>query len=70
MGWVGAVGAGRSADGGGGGSVFAGGVGRGECELAEEGREEGASGTPQIGCCGPLGSVGKGSKQSLLCRAW
>lgn len=59
--WVGAVGGGRSADGGGGGCVCVGGVGKVECDLAVEGREEGeAAGSPQGGYCGPPEKVVRG----------
>lgn len=52
--WVGAVGGGRSADGGGGECVCVGEVEKVECGLVAEGREEGvAAGSPQVGYCGP-----------------
>lgn len=59
--WVGATDGGRSADGGGGGSVCVGGVEKVVCESAGVGRDEGeAAGSPQGGCWGPPEKVVRG----------
>lgn len=55
------MGGGRSADGGGGGCEYAGGVEKVECVLAEVGREEGeAAERTQKGCSGPPEKVAMG----------
>lgn len=64
--WVGAVGGGRSADGGDGGCGCVGEVEKVECELAVEGREEGeAPGSPLGGYCGPPKKVVRDSWDGL-----
>lgn len=55
------MGGGRSADGGGGGCVFAGGEERVVCVLAGVGKEAGeAAESPWGGCCGPLEKAVRG----------
>lgn len=74
--WVGAVGGGRSADGGGDGYICAGGEERVVCVLAGEGKEEGeVAGSPWGGCCGPPEKAGRGwwdglNQRSPLCCVW
>lgn len=59
--WVGAADGGRSADGGGGGSVCVGAVEKVVCESAGVGTEEGeAAGSPRGGCCVPPEKVVRG----------
>lgn len=59
--WVGAAGAGKSADGGGGDCVCAGEGERVVCEWAVAGKEVGeVTGSSQVGCCGPPVTTVKG----------